>query len=143
MKKQLLSLIMLVSVSASAANFDTEIAARQDAYNGIQDNVKAAGGMLKSGEFDYTKLEMLGETLSMHSSSLKTLFPEGSQEGSNAKKAVWTSMDDFTERLNKLDQGFQDFYAGAKAQDQAMLVAGFKDATSTCKGCHRKYRNKK
>ena len=143
MKKHLISLFMLISVSASAATFEAEIEARQDAYSGIKDNVEVVGDMLKSGEFDYAKFEMLGEKLTKHSSSLKSLFPEGSQEGSNAKKAVWKNFDQFSMGLDKLDQGFQDFYAAAKAQDQAALVAGFKDATGTCKGCHRKFRNKK
>ncbi len=143
MKKQLVSLFMLISVSASAATFEAEIEARQDAYSGIKDNVEAVGGMLESGQFDYAKFESLGEALTKHSSSLKTLFPEGSQEGSNAKKAVWKDFEKFSTNLDKLDQGFQDFYAAAKVQDQAALVAGFKDATGTCKGCHRKFRNKK
>lgn len=143
MKISLVSLVALFSMSVSAATFDAQIEARQDAYSDIKDNVEAVGEMLESGNFDYAQLEILGASLAKKSSSLKTLFPEGSQEGSNAKKAVWNNYDKFSMGLDKLNSGFEGFYAAAKTQDQAALVAGFKEATGTCKGCHRKYRNKK
>lgn len=143
MKKQLVGLVILFSVSVNAANFEVEIQARQDAYSGIKDNVEAVGEMLESGQFDYEKFEEHGEKLTKYASSLKVLFPEGSQEGSEAKKAVWKNFDKFSMGLDKLNQGFENFYMAAKSQDQAALVAGFKDATGTCKGCHRKFRNKK
>ncbi len=140
-KKYFVSLLLLpFSVSVVAASYDAEIKARQNAYSEIKDNVEAVGKMLKSGDLDFAKLERHGEVLTKHSSGLKDLFPEGSQAGSDAKKAIWKNYDKFSAGLDKLDQGFQDFYAAAKVQDKAALVAGFKDATGTCKACHRRFR---
>lgn len=144
MKKQLLGLICTVmSISSFAAGFDAEIKARQDAYSLIGDNVKLVGKMVKSGDIDWAKLEMYAEQLASSSSKLPTLFPQGSQEGSDARAAVWEKPDKFKAGLEKLDGGFQSLYAAAKAQDLTAAVAGFEQATSTCKGCHRSYRVKR
>nr|WP_301338364.1 cytochrome c [Vibrio sp. 99-8-1] len=125
-----------------AAGFESDIKARQDAFSGIKDNVEMVGEMLESGKFDWAKLETYGSALTQHASVLENHFPEGSQAGSDAKAAIWKNYDKFSMGLEKLNTGFNTFYTAAKAQDQAALVAGFKDATGTCKACHRKFRAK-
>lgn len=143
MKKLIISLLIPVSLSTMAAGFESDIKARQDAFSSIKDNVEMVGEMLDSGKLDWTKLETYGKSLTQHASVLENHFPEGSQQGSDAKAAIWKNHDKFSMGLTKLNTGFQDFYTAAQAHDQASLVAGFKDATGTCKACHRKYRVKK
>lgn len=143
MKKRLISLLIPFSMSALAADYSSQIEARQDAYKGIKENVEAVGEMLESGKMDFAVLTSFGERLTQHATSLKTLFPEGSQEGSDAKKVIWEEFDKFSMGLDKLNKGFADFHAGASTQNQSMMLAGFEEATGTCKACHRKYRVKR
>lgn len=143
MKKLLVSLLIPLSISAMATGFDTEIKARQDSFSAIKDNVEAVGEMLENGEFDYNKFALYGGEMVKHSARLKELFPEGSREGSDAKKAIWKNINKFNKGLDKLNKGFEDFHAGALAQDKAATLAGFEQATGTCKACHRKFRVKR
>jgi cytochrome c556 len=138
----LLSLLIPFSVTSFAAGFDVEIEARHDAFHAIEDNVKSVGKMLKSGELDWDMLTRYSAELAKNSSSLKDLFPEGSQGDSRAKAAVWEKNDRFLAGLDKLDGGFQALYVAAQSQDTKAAMAGFKQATGTCKGCHRTFREK-
>jgi len=141
-KKYILALLIPLSASCFAA-FDTDIETRQNAFSDIKDNVEMAGDMLDSGKLDWQKLQQYGQALTSNASILKNHFPEGSREGSNAKAAVWKNPDKFSEGLQMLNSGFDSFYSAAKANDKSALVAGFKQATKTCKACHRKFRVKK
>lgn len=143
MKKLIVTLLLPVSLTSMAAGFESDIKARQDAFSNIKDNVEMVGEMLESGKLNWDKLAVYGEALNQNASILPNHFPEGSQEGSDAKAAIWKNNDKFMMGLDKLNSGFQAFYAASQVQDQAALVAGFKEATGTCKGCHRKYRVKK
>lgn len=143
MKKILLSLLIPFSISSFAADFTKDIEARQDGFEAIKDNVEMVGEMFESGNIDWAKLETYSKNLVDASSPMKTLFPEGSQEGSNAKSAVWKSNDKFMLGLDKLNTGFTELYAASQAQDKGASMSAFKNATGTCKACHRKFRVKK
>lgn len=143
MKKLLISLLIPFSLSVAAADFSKQIDARQDAYKTIKDNVGMVGDMFESGNIDWKKLQMYSETLTEAAAPLKDLFPEGSQQGSNAKAAIWKSKDKFNQRLTKLNGGFTDLHAAALSQDKGAAMSAFKQATGTCKACHRKFRVKR
>ncbi|MDG3088512.1 cytochrome c [Vibrio hannami] len=143
MKKLLVSLLIPFSMTSFAADFTKEIEARQDGFQIVKDNVEMAGEMFESGAIDWALLATYGKNLSNASGSLKNFFPEGSQEGSNAKSAVWKSNDKFMMGLDKLNTSFEQFYAAAQNQDKGAAMAAFDEATGTCKACHRKFRVKK
>jgi cytochrome c556 len=142
-KKLLVSLLIPFSLSVAAADFSKEIDARQDAYKTIKDNVGMVGDMFDSGNIDWKKLEVYSKTLADTSALLKDLFPEGSQQGSDAKAAIWKNKDKFNERLGKLNTGFTDLSSATTKQDKGAAMSAFEKATGTCKACHRKFRVKR
>ncbi|WP_375750484.1 c-type cytochrome [Vibrio sp. HN007] len=143
MKKLVLGLLIPFSMSTFAADFSKEIEARQNGFDTVKNNVEMVGEMFESRNIDWAKMEMYGKNLAEASAPLKDLFPEGSQDGSNAKSAVWKSNDKFMMGLEKLNTGFNDLYAAAQSKDKGAAMSAFEDATGTCKACHRKFRVKK
>ena len=141
--KKLAILLCAVSTSVIAQDYSQIISDRQHAYEQIEEITESVEFMLDGEDSDWPELEVSGKQLVNHAQFLLTAFPEGSQEGSKAKAAVWSKPDKFNNLLQDLNTGLEEFYQGAVAQDAARAEAGFEQATKTCKSCHRGYKNRR
>ena len=77
--------------------------------------------------------------------SLPQLFPAGSGPGgglrTDASDAIWTNRSDFDRLANLLAEQAARLAKTTAATDSAQLKSEIKDVITTCKSCHRQYRN--
>lgn len=142
-----LSSMVLISVLLSpvalcaADSFDNEITARQAAFTQIDENSEAVEDELDSNNINWQTLEQRSAELVTASSSLKVLFPKGSHENSKAKDKIWEDAAKFNATLAKMDVQFLALNNAIKQKNSTAAEEALNLATSTCNGCHRKYRS--
>lgn len=84
------------------------------------------------------------EALDASSKTAKNLFPPDSDFGeTRAKPAVWEKRAAFEEAAEKAEQAAAAFLAAVKANDTGALAQKFSALSDGCKGCHKKFREKK
>ncbi|MGF1833505.1 c-type cytochrome [Photobacterium sanguinicancri] len=147
MKKKVCALVLLplvislpVLAKAGIDSYDQAIVQRQTAFSSIESDLKTASKSIDGQDSDWQQLVLISEQLADHSKALMTLFPEGSQSGSKAKKEVWNKPEKFNVLLAQMDTGFQQMYQASEQQNLNELKAGLSQAEKTCRGCHRSYR---
>lgn len=140
----LVTLGALFSTAASAAdNLSREeiINARQSHFETIDKNMKQLGKALNTSTPDWVNVRVLAKQSQQVASGLKTAFPQGSEEGSRAKSAVWSKPTQFNRLMAEMDQGFTEMLVAVNNQDSRSAQQGLKQAGATCKSCHRQYRS--
>ncbi|MET2900647.1 cytochrome c [Vibrio rotiferianus] len=146
MKKTLALIALLptifVSATVFAQDFSAQIETRQNAFEQIESLSKQADKTLKGSDTDWYALEQIGVELTRHSVQLQQAFPEGSQVDSKAKEEVWSKPDNFNRLMLQMDEGFAQLYQAAQNQQVSSAETGLKQAQSTCRSCHRAYRNR-
>ena len=133
-------LLCVVSTSVVAQDYSQVISDRQNAFEQIEELTESVEFMLDGDDSDWEQLTENGKQLTDNAQFLLTAFPEGSQEGSKAKAAVWAKPDKFNGLMKDLNTGLDEFYQGAVTQDAARAEAGLEQAMGTCKSCHRSYK---
>lgn len=141
---KLLSLLALaLSVGVSAASADP-IEERQEI-------MKERGGLLRilapvaqeRQPFDAATVLDALERLSANaeaSTDLDTLWPEGSQEGSDSAATVWSDREGYQAASDKFAQDVAAAVAAAP-QDLAAFQAVFAPVAANCGACHEVYRD--
>ncbi|MGR5076590.1 c-type cytochrome [Photobacterium swingsii] len=149
MKKKVCALVLLplvislpVLAKAGIDSYDQAIAQRQTAFSSIESDLKAASKSTDGQDSDWQQLVLISEQLADHSKALMTLFPEGSQSGSKAKKEVWNKPEKFNALLAQMDTGFQQMHQASEQQNLSELKTGLSQAEKTCRSCHRSYRSR-
>jgi cytochrome c556 len=113
---------------------------RQTAFTEIENITSNAEKGIEVDSIDWLYLEGLGEQLVAYSHSLQGAFPEGSEDGSKAKQAVWDKPEKFNNLMLEMDSGFNEFYQSVEAQNVDNAREGLETAIDTCRSCHRSYR---
>lgn len=141
-KKNLVTTIVLLAVSAPAISADSEeiIKYRESVMKAYAGHTGAAARIVR-GKVDY------GDQLLMHataiheiSKTIGTLFPPDSDFGeTRAKDEIWSKRDEFEQAVNKNGQAAEAFLKTVK--DGGDTMKAFKDLTDSCKGCHDKFRS--
>jgi len=73
-----------------------------------------------------------------------TKFPDGSHTGvTDAKERIWQERAEFDGLMTTLITHATTLGTAARAGDAAQTKAAFNEIYTTCKMCHRKYREKK
>ncbi len=142
MKKTLTILTIALSMIsfAQANDYSLQIKERQNAFEQVESLSDDAEDLIDDA--NWRELEKVSQSLSQHSHKLLNLFPQGSQEGSKAKKSVWSNPQKFNTLLTQMDDGFQELYQASLQQEKAMAVRGLDRAQDTCNSCHRSYRSR-
>ncbi|MBM7036046.1 c-type cytochrome [Vibrio ulleungensis] len=143
MKKPLLVLCMLLPTLALANPHKEIIEARQGAFQTVEENTDAIGAALRGSDVDWAALAALSAQLVEQTLLLQTAFPEGSTEDSKARTSIWESPDKFKEQLTKLDASMNELNTAVLAQNQSGASAAIKEGLTTCKACHRSYRERR
>ncbi len=144
--KHLSSLILIsalvspVTFSAEGS-FEHEIAARQAAFTQIDESSELIEDELDSKSVDWQLLEKSSAEVVTASSSLPELFPAGSHDNSKAKEKIWDNTTKFNAALAKMDGQFLALQNAVQRKDRDAAEVALEQATSTCNGCHRKYRS--
>ena len=142
MKKLVLSLcVLLPNIAFAQASVDL-INTRQQAFVHIENQSEQVEGMIDEDAPKWNEIELISHELSKHSQLLTTAFPEGSQDGSKAKEAIWNKPEKFNQLMQEMDSGFVQLYLASQQQDKALAEAGLEQAQDTCNACHRSYRSR-
>ena len=136
---------LAISVAALAHGADDPIKARQALMRSNGPGLKAVFQMLHGDTpFDpavASHIEVRGmPSLADDAAILPTLFPPGSDVGSNALPLIWTDFDQFKARYAKLQSDAQAGAKAAAANNIDGLRTAFAGIDEDCGGCHEKYR---
>ena len=123
-----------------------------------EDLIKYRQGIMKAvgGHMSATSLIVRGKVphkgqLKQHVSAMKlltddmpALFPEGSDFGeTRAKDAVWEKPDEFSKASRISNDSIARLLKAVEGGNDSEILAGFKKVGEGCKGCHKKFREKK
>ena len=134
---------LAVSVAALAHGADDPIKARQALMRSNGPGLKAVFQMLHGDTpFDPAVAEKAMQKLADDAATLPTLFPPGSDTGSNALPLIWTDFDQFKAMYAKLQSDAQAGAKAAAASNIQGLRAAFNGINGDCGGCHEKFRAK-
>lgn len=130
----------LLAITSIAVAGDDPREQRHELMEGVRDAAKVIGAMLR-GEAEYdaaAAMESL-QVFKAGASEFGDLFPEGSQEGSEAAPAIWEDRAGFEQALQNWRDATDTAIAAAPTNlEDAKPVLG--PIFKTCKGCHDEYR---
>ena len=73
---------------------------------------------------------------------MENYFPEGSDiKPSEANERIWLEPESFKIAIDKFTQSSIELLKVADEQDLDKTIAAFRKLASTCKGCHKQFRN--
>jgi cytochrome c556 len=146
MKKLLVIVLTVFSLNVLADKASDAVEYRQAVFKLVKANFSQMGAMMQGKKpYDAKEFNKRAMNLKALSSMPWEFFIEGSDmvEGSKAKDAVWDESNEF----KKASKYFQkvvktlDKTATPKSSQTDVKVA-FTDVAKTCKGCHKKFKNK-
>jgi len=134
-----------LALSLAAAGLASDpIAERQKTMKKIGESMKALGGMARGeSPFDAAAVKSNAETIAESLDHAKSLFPEGSGQGSTetwAKPEVWTERAKFEKTLQSAHEAAVSLAAVSEegSYRQALGALG-----QNCRSCHDSYRRPK
>lgn len=142
MKRLATTILLIMPLTSMAQDFANEIQARQQAFSAIETKLEQAEEKLDSNQKDWLSIKLIGAELMEHSQVLMSSFPEGSEEGSKAKPAIWDNPDKFQRLLKQMEQGFKALYKASTSLNKSDAEVGLEMASDTCRSCHRSYRSR-
>ena len=147
--KSLFSGLILLSVAIPLhtswpADPDSVIKYRQAVMKSQGGHMTAAAEIIK-GKVDFgSDLQYHALALEASSNGLLKLFPDGSDFGdTRAKEEIWKNRSEFEKATKTAEQASSKFLAAVKSNDKAAVAKAFEDFAEACKGCHKKFREKK
>ncbi len=117
---------------------------RKSVYTVIGWNFTPMAAMVK-GEKPYDKDAFARHAAIVEQMSKLPLegFTPGSDKGdTKTKPEVWSKMDDFKAKMEKMQAETSKLAVLAKTGDLGVIKAQFNATGAACKGCHDDYRNK-
>jgi cytochrome c556 len=149
MKKALLAglVAIIVSTPLTAATAFTDandaVKYRQSAFQLIRHNMGDINEMIK-GEvaFDAARVQKRADALVLVTTLPWEAFQVAGTEqgGGEAKADIWTNLDDFLERGEKLAADASALQVAARTGDKNELRQAFGNFARNCKACHDKYK---
>ncbi|EAR08176.1 c-type cytochrome [Reinekea blandensis] len=131
----LLSVAVLAHADATGV-----VKERMDAMSAIGDANKPLVAISRGrADFDLTTVMNSANTIAEHSgSSLLEMFPEGStSDASDAKEAIWSDWETFSEYAMSMETAAMDL---AEIDNEEAFASAYREVSSNCSGCHRKFR---
>lgn len=133
------------------AAYAFEAIASEDMIKYRQAVMKSQGGHMSAaaqiikGKVNFgSDLHYHAAALAASSMGLQKLFPEGSDFGeTRAKPEIWTKGGEFEKAAKDGEKAAIAFLAAVKSNDTAAIAKTFGDLSEACKGCHKKFREKK
>lgn len=116
---------------------------RMHAMTEIGRQMKAVGGMFKSGTYDAALVSAAGAGIAAHAGeTLDRMFPEGSlQAPTEASPAIWAEWARFQTYSEDLKRSALDLKAAAdRGADRQEAARVFGVLAGTCKTCHQAFR---
>jgi cytochrome c556 len=142
--KLIVFILTLMSTVTLAHDGATGIVAeRMDAMSAIGDANKALSNISRGrADFDLQTVVDSAKSIEQHSGTwLLDLFPEGRLDAeSDAKAAIWQDWETFSNLTMDLQTSAS---ALGKITEESEFSAAYKNVSSTCGSCHKKFRAKR
>lgn len=140
-RRLVLAAVLALSAVGVVAAQSSIVEQREALFKGMGREVRPVGAMLKGeAPFDLAKVQATLDLIAKNAEVLPTMFPAGSQEGSDALPAVWERNDEFKALFVKLGEAATT--AKAAITDEASLRANFPNVLRACGNCHQTFRKK-
>ena len=133
--KKIFFLILLVAIPAIASN---EVEIRTKRFQENKDNMKL---IFESINFDdFPAIVEGASAISLWANEMSNFFPEGS-ESRGASIDIWSNFEDFKLLASNNKSAVDKLILHAKNNNMEDAKKAFKELSSTCKSCHRKFKN--
>ena len=138
-------LIILFSASNSAGSPSIEelIHKRVEMFKSSGKNIKTLNKLIRSGE-NSRAMRLLDFHVTW-SKNMPLFFPLGSEasvsNGSDASSDIWDNPVGFNTAIKRYNLASKELKKALNAADQASINRSFKSLISSCKGCHKQFRN--
>jgi cytochrome c556 len=131
--------------------FQSQAAESQDIIKYRQAVMKSQGAHWEAAAEIIKGKVPYGSDLSYHAAALGSsthdlakLFPSGSDFGeTRAKAEIWSKRSEFEKAVNDAEKAGSAFLAAVNSGDKAATGKAFGDLSEACKGCHKRFREKK
>ena len=138
------TVMIVLPMPSTAAEPQDIIKYRQAVMKSQGGHMGAAAQILKGKVAFNSDLEYHATALAASSTRLTKLFPKDSDFGeTRAKAEIWTKSAEFEKASKDAEKAAKAFLAAVKSNDQAAVTETFSDFAEACKGCHKKFREKK
>ena len=122
-----------------SANADV-VSQRKVGFKTNAASMKAIASAIGGG--DYQTVINQAKTISSWAHKIPGYFPEGSGVGdTKARAEIWANFDDFTALSKANETAANKLVTAAKSGDPGAMMASLKNLGSSCKACHRSYKN--
>ena len=135
-----LSVLLIVVFGFSiSANADV-VSQRKAGFKTNAASMKAIASAIGVG--DYQTVINEAKTISSWAHKIPGYFPEGSRFGdTKARVEIWANFDDFTALSKANETAANKLVTAAKSGDPGAMMASLKNLGSSCKACHRSYKD--
>ena len=135
-----LSVLLIVFFGFSiSANADV-VSQRKAGFKTNAASMKAIASAI--GDGDYQTVINQAKTISSWAHKIPGYFPEGSRFGdTKARAEIWANFDDFTALSKANETRANRLVKAAKSGDLGAMMAGLINLLSSCKACHRSYKD--
>ena len=135
-----LSVLLIVVFGFSiSANADV-VSQRKAGFKTNAASMKAIASAIGVG--DYQTVINEAKTISSWAHKIPGYFPEGSRFGNTKARAeIWANFDDFTALSKANETAANKLVTAAKSGDPGAMMASLKNLGSSCKACHRSYKD--
>ena len=135
-----LSVLLIVVFGFSiSANADV-VSQRRAGFKTNAASMKAIASAIGVG--DYQTVINEAKTISSWAHKIPGYFPEGSRFGNTKARAeIWANFDDFTALSKANETAANKLVTAAKSGDPGAMMASLKNLGSSCKACHRSYKD--
>lgn len=141
-----LAIMLLISAAYTSQAIASEdmIKYRQAVMKSQGGHMSAAAQIIKGKVNFGSDLHYHAAALAASSTGLTKLFPKDSDFGeTRAKAEIWTDSAEFEKASKDAEKSAKAFLAAVKSNERAAITKTFGDLGEACKGCHKKFREKK
>lgn len=145
MKSTLIIIVTSLLANPLAFADETEyvIKYRKAVMKAIGGHTSAAGQLVRGKVSMDGDLQKHATALAALNTDLPRLFPEGSDFGeTSAKENIWDEWAEFKKASTETANATRSLAEAVESGDSAAIGAAYKAVGKSCKGCHKKYRQK-
>jgi len=135
--------LTLPALAAEKSPREKAVDYRQSLMTLVGDNFKPMGAMVKGKiPYDAKQFERYARDLEAvsHLDVLRGFPPDSDGQGSEAKPEIWFEWDDFTAKLQDMQDATRELRKVAASGDPTAIKAQFTKTAKACKACHKKFK---
>ena len=138
-----LTTVLLASTSIGSVSFEEAIQKRIAMFKSSGENIKKLNKLIRVG--DFSRAIQLVNFHVTWSENMPLLFPLGSEastsNGSDASSDIWDNPTGFKNAIKQYNLTSKNLRKSLRSANSESINETFKSFVSTCKSCHKQFRN--